>query len=184
VKISGPRTVRAKIENRLLRALRTSEFLLSLVGQITCNIPSSRKSVERKRTWWGGWPAAGRSDGCFSALHTALVSPMDPHPSHRSLRARCASLPAARCARRGREKRPHHFVPDSSLKQPRHTFAPRGALRRSYARNLSPFETRGRGECRVPNAPAAWCAHIGSEYARQYSQRRHRKHPAFPTRWF
>ena len=43
---------------------------------------------------------------------------------------------------------------------------------------------RGRGECRVPNAPAAWCAHIGSEHAHQYSQRRHRKHPAFPTRWF
>jgi hypothetical protein len=27
------------------------------------------------------------------------------------------------------------------------------------------------------------CA-IGSRYAHQYSQRRHRKHPAFPTRWF
>jgi len=27
---------------------------------------------------------------------------------------------------------------------------------------LSPFENRGRGECRVPNAPAAWCAHIDS----------------------
>ena len=26
----------------------------------------------------------------------------------------------------------------------------------------------------------AWCAHIGSEHAHQYSQRRHRKHPAFP----
>ncbi len=36
----------------------------------------------------------------------------------------------------------------------------------------------------MPNAPAAWCAHSGSEYAHQYSQRRHRKHPAFPTRWF
>jgi hypothetical protein len=43
---------------------------------------------------------------------------------------------------------------------------------------------QGRGECRVPNAPAAWCAHVGSEYAQQYSQRRHRKHPAFPTQWF
>ena len=43
---------------------------------------------------------------------------------------------------------------------------------------------RGRGECRVPNAPAALCAHIGSEYAHRYSQRRHRKHPAFPTQWF
>ena len=36
----------------------------------------------------------------------------------------------------------------------------------------------------MPNAPAAWCAHSGSEYAHQYSQRRHRKHPAFPTQWF
>src|SRR6266700_2739723 len=24
--------------------------------------------------------------------------------------------------------------------------------------NFSPLESRGRGECRVPNAPAAWCA--------------------------
>src|SRR5438034_7379691 len=47
-----------------------------------------------------------------------------------------------------------------------------------------PPKSRGRGECQVPNAPAAWCAHIGSEYAHQYSQRRHRKHPAFPTQWF
>jgi hypothetical protein len=45
-------------------------------------------------------------------------------------------------------------------------------------------DNRGRGECRVPNAPAALCAHIGSEYAHRYSQRRHRKHPAFPTQWF
>jgi len=30
----------------------------------------------------------------------------------------------------------------------------------------------------------AWCAHSGSEYAHQYSQRKHRKHPASPTQWF
>src|SRR5664279_3474265 len=30
----------------------------------------------------------------------------------------------------------------------------------------------------------AWCAHSGREYAHQYSQRRHRNHPAFPTQWF
>src|SRR4051794_18445111 len=39
----------------------------------------------------------------------------------------------------------------------------RGALRPSHARNVSRFDNRGRGECRVPNAPAAWRAHIGSE---------------------
>ena len=60
----------------------------------------------------------------------------------------------------------------------------RRAFARGLPENLSPFENRGRGECRVPNAPAAWCAHSGSEYAHQYSQRRHRKHPAFPTQWF
>ena len=48
----------------------------------------------------------------------------------------------------------------------------------------SPSSTRGRGECRVPNAPAAWCAHSGREYAHQYSQRKHRNHPASPTQWF
>ena len=42
----------------------------------------------------------------------------------------------------------------------------------------------GRGECRVPNAPAASCALGVVEYAHEYSQRRHRKHPAFPTQWF
>ena len=37
----------------------------------------------------------------------------------------------------------------------------------------------------MPNALAAWCAHNGfSESAHQYSQRKHRKHPASPTQWF
>ena len=36
----------------------------------------------------------------------------------------------------------------------------------------------------MPNAPAAWCAHNGfSESAHQYSQRKHRNHPASPTQW-
>ena len=51
-------------------------------------------------------------------------------------------------------------------------------------RELCPSQVRGRGECRVPNAPAASCALWGSEYAHEYSQRRHRIHPAFPTQWF
>ena len=55
---------------------------------------------------------------------------------------------------------------------------------RALPENLSPFENRGRGEFRVPNAPAAWCALGVVKYAHQYSQRRHRKHPAFPTQWF
>src|SRR3984957_18462723 len=53
-----------------------------------------------------------------------------------------------------------------------------------FCQAMPPNEIRGRGECRVPNAPAASCALWGSEYAHEYSQRRHRKHPAFPTQWF
>jgi hypothetical protein len=34
----------------------------------------------------------------------------------------------------------------------------RSALRPRFRQKLSPFLNRGRGECRVPNAPAAWCA--------------------------
>jgi hypothetical protein len=57
----------------------------------------------------------------------------------------------------------------------------RGAIRaRAWPEISSPCSRRGRGECRVPNAPAAWCALGVVKYAHQYSQRRHRKHPAFP----
>jgi hypothetical protein len=51
---------------------------------------------------------------------------------------------------------------------------------RGFARKLPPFENRGRGECRAPNAPAASCALMEWEYAHEYLQRRHRIHPAFP----
>jgi hypothetical protein len=42
---------------------------------------------------------------------------------------------------------------------------------------------------RARGMPGAQCTRSlvcagGSEYAHQYSQRRHRKHPAFPTQWF
>ena len=39
----------------------------------------------------------------------------------------------------------------------------RGVVRPRFAKHFRRSETGGRGECRVPNAPAAWCAHIGSE---------------------
>jgi hypothetical protein len=55
----------------------------------------------------------------------------------------------------------------------------RGAVRPRCAINLRP-ENRGRGECRAPDAPAASCAHIGSKYAHEYSQRAIGKHPTFP----
>ena len=57
----------------------------------------------------------------------------------------------------------------------------RRALRPSCCKkSLTP--NGGRGECRVPDAPAASCAHIGSEYAHEYSQRSHRKSPGIPAR--
>jgi hypothetical protein len=55
----------------------------------------------------------------------------------------------------------------------------RGAIRPRFAKNFRP-ENRGRGECRAPDAPAASCAHIGSKYAHEYSQRATGKHPTFP----
>jgi hypothetical protein len=50
--------------------------------------------------------------------------------------------------------------------------------------NRSPFE-----EQRARGMPGAQCTRSlvragGSKYAHEYSQRRHRKHPAFPTQWF
>jgi hypothetical protein len=49
---------------------------------------------------------------------------------------------------------------------------------------MSALPIRGRGEYRMPDAPAASCALIGSKYAHEYSQRVHRNHPAFPAQWF
>ena len=57
-------------------------------------------------------------------------------------------------------------------------------MRPSFYKDRPPKENRGRRECRVPNAPAASCALGVVKYAHEYSQRRHRKHPAFPTQWF
>ena len=60
------------------------------------------------------------------------------------------------------------------------------ATRRARAlpgKSCLPAMKRARG---MPgaNAPAAWCAHNGfSESAHQYSQRKHRNHPASPTQW-
>jgi hypothetical protein len=50
----------------------------------------------------------------------------------------------------------------------KHASPPRGAYAPELLQELPP---RGRGECRMPDAPAASCAHIGSEYAHEYSQR-------------
>ena len=67
---------------------------------------------------------------------------------------------------------------------PAHDVAISPRLRPSRAWNLIALHGGGRGECRMPNASAASCALGVVEYAHEYSQRRHRKHPAFPTQWF
>src|SRR6202790_1146038 len=56
----------------------------------------------------------------------------------------------------------------------------RGATRPSCAYLFRPF--RGRGECRVPSAPAASCAKWVVQDAHEYSQRSHRKSPGIPAR--
>jgi hypothetical protein len=66
----------------------------------------------------------------------------------------------------------------------RHAFTPRDAKRPSHARNFPPF-----GKQRARGMPGAQCTRSlvrarVVEYAHEYSQRRHRKHPAFPTQWF
>jgi hypothetical protein len=66
----------------------------------------------------------------------------------------------------------------------RRASAPRGAMRcaRAIARNFRPHE-RARGMPGAQCTRSLECAG-GSQYALEYSQRRHRKHPAFPTQWF
>jgi hypothetical protein len=58
----------------------------------------------------------------------------------------------------------------------KHAFAAPRRDARAVARNFRP--NRGRGECRMPNAPAASCAK-GRKCTRVFTAR-HRNHPAFP----
>jgi hypothetical protein len=61
----------------------------------------------------------------------------------------------------------------------------------AFSRHLTPepcqncyaFANRGRGECRVPNAPAAPCALGVVNMHTGVHSGGHRKHPAFPTQW-
>ena len=62
----------------------------------------------------------------------------------------------------------------------RHSFVLAGHDRPELILSSCPSKQRGRGECRVPNAPAASCAHRVVEYAHEYSQRRHRKTSGIP----
>jgi hypothetical protein len=66
----------------------------------------------------------------------------------------------------------------------RHRFALSPRIARESCIYPLPLNNRGRGECRVPGAPAASCAHGGSKNAHEYSQRGRRNSPTFPTQWF
>ncbi len=105
-------------------------------------------------------------------------------------------------AGRSRTPRPIHFIADVSgiLDRPhsrtmtvdvaassthfKHAALLRGAMRPGVCLTRSPFETRARGMPGAQCTRSLVCAYVVVEYAHQYSQRRHRKHPAFPTQWF
>jgi len=141
---------------------------------------SSRECSE----WRGGWRKAP-GGGCFSALHTAFVSPSSPHPSHRSLRARCATLPALRWRSRGRDKKPRRFVPDSNLKQPRHAFSPRGTDAPELCQKISrPLKTEGAGNAGCPMHPQLGVRILVVSMHTSIHSGGTGKHPAFPTQWF
>jgi hypothetical protein len=55
---------------------------------------------------------------------------------------------------------------------------------RGLLRSFCPHQTEGAGNAGCPMHPQPCVRYGGSEYAHRYSQRRHRKHPAFPTQWF
>jgi hypothetical protein len=54
---------------------------------------------------------------------------------------------------------------------------------RALPETFRPSRKRARGMPGAQCTRSLVCAG-GSDYAHQYSQRRHRKHPAFPTQWF
>ena len=58
----------------------------------------------------------------------------------------------------------------------------RGAKTPGLCKKPCPSDSRGRRECRAPDAPAVSCAKIVVERTRAY--RSHRNHPAFPAQWF
>ena len=53
---------------------------------------------------------------------------------------------------------------------------------RSAPEGMQDLPPGGRGECRVPSAPAASCAKWVVQNAHEYSQRSHRKSPGIPAR--
>src|SRR5690348_13578402 len=63
---------------------------------------------------WGGWPKASRVGSAASALAKTSPLPEAPHPSHPSLRSRCATLPTSGGGIRKRERcsrTPRLFIP-------------------------------------------------------------------------
>jgi hypothetical protein len=63
---------------------------------------AARSFLSLPREAWGG-SAGGRGGGRFSAIAVDIGNSLKhPHPTHRSLRSRCATLPTAS---QGREKR-------------------------------------------------------------------------------
>jgi hypothetical protein len=66
---------------------------------------------------------------------------------------------------------------------PTHLRDPAAYLARGLFKSPTLFKKRARGMPGAQCTRSLACAQ-GSKYAREYSQRRHRNHPAFPTQWF
>jgi len=66
----------------------------------------------------------------------------------------------------------------------RHASILRGVVRPRFCRTLSPFIEEGAGNAGCPMHPQPHARYGVVEYAHEYSQRKHRKHPASPTQWF
>ena len=80
-----------------------------------------------------------------------------------------------------KERRRRRRVSKDGARKGTHMIPPsRDAVRPSFARNLSPFETEGAGNAGCPMHPQPGVRMLVVEYAHQYSQRRHRKTSGIP----
>jgi len=68
-----------------------------------------------------------------------------------------------------------------TLPIPKHTFAPRGAMRPGCCQNRTPRENRGRGECRMPSGTRSLACRKRPSRTRVFTAR-HRKTPGIPAR--
>ncbi len=176
---------------RRRRALQASAY--SLCARLMWILSPS--AAQLRRVGRAAERSGGRGWGGLSA-HRALGS--TPHPTPRSLRSRGATPERASLVStpplRGRRDKKYRCRTlarhDTSQIRTSNSaaFTYDFAISRRIAPKLclkisSPFLEEGAGNAGCPMHPqprARWVV----KYAHEYSQRRHRIHPAFPTQWF